>query len=222
MGPSPYLPIQVFDPSEDFSVVLRQLPHWSQAGTISFMTWRTWDSIPQTVLEEWIVDRNKWLLCHGISPDEDWHKRIERLSPSLRREFHRRISDRWNDALDSCFGECVLRLPTLSQIVANSLLHFDEERCRLTDFVIMPNHIHLLAAFPNEESMLTQYDSWKHYTATQINRQLGRNGRFWQQDGFDHLVRSLNQFEYLRKYIANNPNRARLQPGEYIHWTKAL
>jgi type I restriction enzyme R subunit len=86
----------------------------------------------------------------------------------------------------------------------------------------MPNHVHLLVAFLDEESMLRQCDSWKHFTATEINRALGQRGHFWQQDGFDHLVRSADQFEYLRKYIADNPRRARLPANEFCHWSKPM
>ena len=82
--------------------------------------------------------------------------------------------------------------------------------------------VHLLAAFPDEDSMLAQCESWKHFTATKINRLLGVKGRFWQQDGFDHLVRSVEQFEFLRRYIAENPKRANLAVGQYIHWAKNL
>ena len=85
----------------------------------------------------------------------------------------------------------------------------------MTDFVVMPNHVHVLVAFPNAESQLAQCESWKHFTAVKINRKLGQERRFWQQDGFDHLVRSNEQFEYLRLYIAGNPKKANLQPGEY-------
>jgi type I restriction enzyme R subunit len=65
--------------------------------------------------------------------------------------------------------------------------------------------------------MLAQCDSWKHYTATQINRRLHLKGRFWQQDGFDHLVRTVEQFEHLRRYIADNPKKANLHAGEFVH-----
>jgi putative transposase len=105
-------------------------------------------------------------------------------------------------------------------MVATSVQHFDGDRYDLSDFVVMPNHVHLLVAFSDEESMLKQCESWKHFTATRINRALGRRGRFWQQDGFDHLVRSEEHLQYLRRYIAENPVRARLQPGEYIHESK--
>ena len=39
--------MQIFDPKQEFCIVERRLPHWSQAGTITFVTWRTWDSIPE-------------------------------------------------------------------------------------------------------------------------------------------------------------------------------
>jgi type I restriction enzyme R subunit len=37
----------------------------------------------------------------------------------------------------------------------------------------MPNHVHLLAAFPNPETMERQFGAWLHYTAYHINRALG-------------------------------------------------
>jgi type I restriction enzyme R subunit len=101
-------------------------------------------------------------------------------------------------------------------------MHFDGDRYELTDFVIMPNHVHLLVVFPAEDMMLRQCESWKHFTATKINQALGRKGQFWQQDGFDHLVRSAEQFNYLRRYLAENPQKARLRPGEYRHLSKPL
>ena len=54
----------------------------------------------------------------------------------------------------------------------------------------MPTHVHLLAAFATAEAMTHQSDSWLHYTASQINRAIGEKGKFWQQEPFDHLVRS--------------------------------
>jgi len=85
----------------------------------------------------------------------------------------------------------------------------------------MPNHVHLLAAFRDEEGMLAQRESWKHYTAVRINRILGRKDRFWEQDGFDHLVRSEDGFDHYRRYIADNPGKAQLRPGEFLHFSKS-
>lgn len=215
--------MKTFDPSQDFAIIERRLPHWSQAGTITFITWRTWDSMPEVVLHEWVHERNAWLLRHKIDPTRPgWEKRVHELPPDLVHEFTLLLSERWNAHLDDCHGECVLRKPVLSKIVADSLRHFDGQRYDLTDFVVMPNHVHLLVAFPTQEALLAQCESWKHFTAANINREFGRRGRFWQQDGFDHLVRSQKQFEYFRQYIADNPRRAHLTPGEYVHESKLL
>jgi type I restriction enzyme R subunit len=86
----------------------------------------------------------------------------------------------------------------------------------------MPNHVHLLGAFPDEKAMLAQCHSWKRYTATQINRALERSGEFWQIDAFDHLVRSEDQFSHFRLYIADNARRAGLREGEYRHYSRSV
>lgn len=212
-------PMQVFDPKAGFAVLERRLPHWSQAGTICFITWRTLDSIPKPILNRWHADREGWLRRHGINPkEEDWKSRLRELPFELQGEFVRSFSDRWHRSLDACQGACVLKQPHLSKIVSDSLLKFDGIRYELTDFVVMPNHVHLLAAFTSEEGMLEQCEGWKHYQAVQIKS----SGRFWQQDGFDHLVRSVEQFEALRKYIAANGEKARLRDGEFRHYSKTL
>jgi putative transposase len=214
---------QVFDPKQEFSVVERRLPHWSQAAALSFITWRTWDSIPRPVLEEWLAERAAWLRQQGIEPGaSDWQARLHLLAPNLLEEFRRRVADRWNEHLDDCHGACLLCQPALARIVGDSLLHFDRDRYELTDFVVMPNHVHVLVAFPDEGTMLGQCESWKRFTATKINLALGRKGRFWQQDGFDHLVRSPEQFAQLRGYIASNPSRAGLRAGEFLAWSKSM
>jgi type I restriction enzyme R subunit len=210
--------IQVFDPGQNWSVVERRLPHWSQAGTVCFITIRMWDSIPREVLQRLLRERADWLKRHGISSSElAWRSKVDQLPKSVRHEFRRFIWERWENHLDECHGSCVLRKPQLAEIVASCLQHFQGELYQMTDFVVMPNHFHLIAAFADESGMLRQCESWKHFTANKLNRILGRDGRFWQQDGFDHLIRSADQFEYFRRYIADNPRVARLVPGEYLH-----
>ena len=86
----------------------------------------------------------------------------------------------------------------------------------------MPNHVHVLVAFLDKAMMLKQCTSWKHFTATRINEAIGRSGPFWQQDGFDHLVRSPEAFDHLRRYIADNPRRANLPAGAFVHFSKPL
>jgi len=210
-----------FDPAAEYGVIERRLPHWEQAGATYFITIRTADSMPCDVVERWIDERDLWLRNNGIDPrSPDWKWRIELLPPARRQEYHGRLLEKWETDLDRCHGECVLRRTELSALVAESLLHFDGDRYTLGDFVVMPNHLHVLVGFPAYGQMLQQCRSWKRFTATQINKRLGRRGQFWQEDGFDHLVRNSDAFDYYRRYIAENPHRARLREGEY-HYHRA-
>ena len=177
--------------------------------------------MPAPVVCAWLAERDAWLRQHGVDPSRPgWKTLLNDLPLERRRDYRRYVSDRWSDHLDELHGACVLRRPELAAIVGKSLRHFDEDRYCLSDFVVMPNHVHILVAFLTEEAMLAQCESWKHYTAVRINGLLGRKGRFWEQDAFDHLVRSPEEFERLRQYIAENPRRAGLQAGEYLHYRK--
>ena len=104
----------------------------------------------------------------------------------------------------------------------SSLLYFHEERYFITDAVVMPNHVHFICSFFEEEQMLKQCEDWKRYISRAINKIVDRTGTFWQVDQFDHLVRSYEKFEQLREYIKTNPARANLNEGEYLHYSAKL
>jgi type I restriction enzyme R subunit len=167
------------------------------------------------VIARWDREKEQWLRERGWDPAPHWSETLRDLSEKDRAEFQRTFNRRREDFLDSCHGRCLLKQPALSTIVADSLMHFDGQRYCMGDFVIMPNHVHLLAVFPAAEAMKPQCDSWLHFTARLINQTINEKGKFWQQEPFDHLVRSPAHYEYLRQYIADNPHKARLSPGEY-------
>jgi putative transposase len=169
------------------------------------------------VLARWEREKQDWLRRRGIVPGARAADSVADLAPADQRKFHFKFNRCREDFLDTCHGRCVLRQPELARIVADSLLHFDKVRYRMGDFIVMPNHVHLLSVFPSESAMRDMCGSWLRFTATKINRALGTSGSFWQEEPFDHLVRSPEQYEYLRAYIADNPLKARLQAGEYYY-----
>ena len=207
---------ELFDPKDELLISERIRPHWSQAGAIVFVTFRTHDSIPREVLRRWEREKNDWMRRRGHPENQHWSEILPALSDDERGEFYQQFNRCREDFLDTCHGRCLLRRPELAKIVADSLMHFDGDRYRMGDFVVMPNHVHLLAAFASAEAMKKQFGSWLHYTAVQINREIGERGHFWQQEPFDHLVRSIEQYEYLRDYIAGNSKKANLKEGEFI------
>jgi REP element-mobilizing transposase RayT len=79
----------------------------------------------------------------------------------------------------------------------------------LHSFVVMPNHVHLLMApkIPLPQIM----NGIKGSTANAANVILGRTGKpFWQDESFDHWVRTDKEFGSIFRYIERNPVSAGL------------
>ena len=167
---------RLFDPDEDVRIGYgAALPHWYQPGATYFVTFRTADSIPQDVARLWQRRRDDWLLRHGINVERaQWQVQLRKLPEQQQREFHATFSREFMEHLDYGYGACELARPEIADMVSNSLLHFDGERYTMGDFVVMPNHVHLLVCLEGEIEIEDQCRSWKKYTATQINRELGR------------------------------------------------
>jgi putative transposase len=214
--------LQFFDPCQDYTVAWRKLPHWAQVGTVCFITWRVSDSLPQDVQQRISHERQRLLRDQGINPAGDWKAALAKLSDTDRGRVQWALFRIWDGCLDQGLGACLLQDAELSTLVGNSLLHFDGDRYILTDYVVMPNHLHLMVAFRDEAALLKQCTSWKRYTAREINGRLHQSGEFWQVDQFDHLVRSPEQFEHYRRYIADNPKHAGLPAGQYQWYSKEL
>ncbi len=210
---------ELFDPDGDVRIARGRLPHWYQPGVTYFITFRTCDSIPRAVAEQWGQRRDDWLRCHNIDPAQaDWAQCLRRLPETQRRAFHRQFSQEFLEYLDRGHGECLLRRPELAEEVARSLRYADGQRYRMGDFVVMPNHVHLLVCLLGDTELEAQCYSWKKFTATRINRLLGRSGHFWQKESFDHLVRGPEEFERFQQYIAENPRRAGLREGQFLYY----
>ncbi len=198
----------------------RNLPHWEQPQVCYSLTWRLNDSLPVEVVKDFLQRRDIWLRSHGIVPDIDraWHAEIALLPKDERAEYHEEFSKPMQELLDVGHGECLLRREDVRRIVTENLHHFDEQKHRLGGYVIMPNHIHVLAQCLGPTRMKPMCRNWKHYTATKIHELLGRRGHFWQGETYDHIVRSEAEFRHFVKYIAENPMKAKLREGEYSMW----
>ncbi len=212
---------EFFDPGMDLRITAGKLPHWYQPDVTYFITYRTDDSLPIAVAELWYRRRNDWLRRHGVDPKAaNCRARLRELPDSEQRVYHNTFSREFLEHLDCGHGACVLKRPDLAAIVADNLRHFDGERYTLADFVVMPNHVHLLACLLGSTDIVDQCSSWKKYTATKINAALARRGRFWHEESFDCLVRTPEQCEHLRRYIADNPKKVGLHEHEYVYWSR--
>ena len=211
-----------FDSAADYDIIDRLLPHWSQAGTLCFVTWRLGDSLPEEVLERLDAEIVELLNREKLNAKCDWKKELQQLDAKTRGRIQWELYATRDKFLDQGHGRCLLQKPCHATEIMNALKFFDEQRYFLTDAVVMPNHLHFIAAFQSQDAMLTQCEAWKRFTGRKINKAENQRGEFWQVDQFDHLIRSLEQFEHYRRYIANNPVVAKLQPGQFLHFQKNM
>jgi REP element-mobilizing transposase RayT len=97
-----------------------------------------------------------------------------------------------------------------------------QARIRLYAVVIMPDHVHLLL------SPLRDLEGWpfplvdilqclKSATAHRINKLLHRDGPVWEEESFDHVLRSDESLKEKCEYLRQNPVRRRLvkRPEDY-------
>ena len=122
---------------------------------------------------------------------------------------------RMEEWIDAGNGECLLGCPENSKIVVECLRHFDGERYALDQFVVMPNHVHAIVAPAGSHSLSKITQTWKSFTSHEINKRLNRTGKLWQDESFDHIVRSAAQLDFYRKYIAENPVKAKLDKSRF-------
>ena len=98
----------------------------------------------------------------------------------------------------------VLTSGSVPSILTGAVEHYHSAKrwyCHL--FLVMPDHVHGLFSFPQEERLRMVIAQWKSYTAK-------AGGFRWQGDFFDHRLRAEESFDEKAHYIRMNPVRAGL------------
>ena len=95
-------------------------------------------------------------------------------------------------------------------------------RIQLHAVVVMPDHIHMLLRPLRDENgwpfpLVNILQCLKGATAHRVNRLLGRSGPLWEEESFDHVLRSDEWLQEKCEYIRQNPVEAGLvrMPEEY-------
>ena len=78
------------------------------------------------------------------------------------------------------------------------------------EFVVMPNHIHILITLPGEMSLEKAIQLIKGSFSYRTSKELGFRGEIWQRGFSDVRIVDELSFEEHRAYIANNPVKAGL------------
>lgn len=176
------------------------LPHVKREGAWYFVTFRLVDSLPREALLRLEHERSEAL--RRLPTDARCGQK-----PELDRDRQRKI-ERY---LDLGFGACHLRRPEIADMVAGALHHHNGQQYLLDDWVIMPNHVHLIL-WPMPNFTLSEIlRSRKRHTSRQANLTLGTTGTtFWQRESYDHWIRDDDEKNRIRRYIRMNPAKAGL------------
>lgn len=199
---SPFL-----NPKSQIEITKRNLPHWQFDGGFYFVTWRLADSLPQELLHQWLDEKRDWLYKHP----KPW-------DAVLLEEYRRLFPRRMNEWLDAGYGGCALRDPCCAAFVVETMRHFDGQRYDMACYIIMPNHVHALFQLRGDTRVTRVLQTWKGYSARRINERLGKRGSLWQQESRDTSIRDPVHLVRCYTYIRENPDKARLREGEYVHY----
>lgn len=194
----------------------RHLPHWQPRDAVFFITFRLKDSLPVEVI--------KFL--------KDERKRTKRMLeelPASERENQKYLEERrhfgkWDSFLDKAeIGPRWLGQPEIADIIEEAFHYRDGKVFDLHAFCIMPNHVHIVFSRSDWHSDLPLgriMQSLKRHTARQANLTLGREGSFWQDESYDHVIRDNEEYKRIIHYVLENPVKAGLVPKwDEWQWT---
>ena len=98
-------------------------------------------------------------------------------------------------------------------IVLDCCLRDNGEKFDLRVAVVMPDHVHMIFTplVDNQAmevcSLAEIMEAIKGASAHKVNKVLGRKGRVWQPESFDHVLRSSESLDAKIQYILENPVR---------------
>jgi len=195
----------------------RTLPHLQPDGAMYFITFRLANSLPLHVIQE--LERQRDLESQTI--------RAKFIGEQLRDELYK-LDKKYFGYFDSWLDRCVEESPRwladekVAQVVADEIHALDGERYRLIAYCLMSNHAHIIIDTAEHSFRPTHQGSTAPYpltdtlkllkgrTARFSNQVLGRSGKFWHHESYDHVIRDEKEYERIVWYTLNNPVKAGL------------
>ncbi len=186
----------------------RLLPHYQIDDMFYFITFRLAFQLPDLVLNKLKKDT------------EDYNFIINKLNKDDQKDYKKQFFKHKFEYIDTILDNNIsknhfLSIPSIAEIVKDTLHFFDNKKYELICYCIMPNHIHLILRIlkdekDNEFSLSSIMHSIKSFTSTKCNEYLNRKGQFWYHENYDHIIRNEEEFYGYIMYTINNPVKAKL------------
>ena len=170
-------------------------------------------------LPHWEVEEGRYFVTihlHGAIP-ADGVARIERMAQEVNRQCDQKSADsslslmrtvfrdmeQWLDRADR---NSLLAEERIASMVMEAIRFRETEgRWIVYEFVLMPSHLHLFLSVL-KETLKESIEDFKRWTGHQAAKLVDLpDGRFWQDEWFDHWSRSAEQDERIVRYIQQNP-----------------
>ncbi len=112
----------------------------------------------------------------------------------------------------------LLQSERMAGLFIEVLSHYQKQsKYHLHEFVVMPNHFHLLITPISPVTIEKAVQFIKGGFSYRVKKELGFSGEIWQTSFYDHRVRDANEYTRFRHYIHMNPvRRGRLCPKSFL------
>ncbi|MBI2516879.1 MAG: transposase [Opitutae bacterium] len=141
---------------------------------------------------------------------QEYPRRLQHNTPAWVKDgalFHIRVrasEEQKRSLIDAALGR---------ELLAAAQRYHELSRWWCELFLLMPDHWHALLLFPREQGMASTMRDWKRGTAR-------FQGVLWQENFFDHRIRTKKSGEEKWRYIRRNPAAKGLcaREGDWPWW----
>jgi REP element-mobilizing transposase RayT len=187
------------------------LPHWRADGTIYFITFRLADSLPLSVIKEWLWERDDIL-----KTAKHLHRELSAYELDRLEELSWKHID---EHLRKGRGACIFKQPEIAEILAKIMTNRNGIEYELFAWCIMPNHVHVVVEPLGNTPLENIMQSWKSISAHRINKVMKKRETLWQPEYYDHLVRNQQDLDHCIEYTWNNAEQAGIKNWKW-RWKK--
>ena len=209
----------------------RNLPHIQPQGGMFFITFRLYDSIPVSEIE------NLSNIYKNTNTTDISGKSVKRLKQEQQEDYFLAFDEYLDNNLNAPY---YLSKQEIARLVSDSLHFRDGRDHKLVCFCIMSNHVHMiiynlqkpldrimkeLKSFTGKGALKILKNMDSEVPASRLNifagatsykQELQFPSRFWQPESFDRIVRDRNDMANKISYILNNSVKA----GFVNYWEK--
>ncbi len=104
--------------------------------------------------------------------------------------------------------KCILQSERMAKLLIEVLFHYQKQgKYCLHEFVVMPNHFHLLITPATSVTLEKAAQFIKGGFSFRAKKELAISGEIWQTSFYDRRVRDASEYARFRHYIHMNPVR---------------